>query len=78
MVEDATEVARRPRAHAYPLLMVRDRRRLIEKVGLLLSGLLFVAYAVWHHASIDAALAIVAGSVVAFGVYLIAPSRRRP
>ena len=76
MVEDATDVAPGPRSHAYPPLMVRDRRRLVERVGLLLSGLLFVAYAVRHHASIGGTLAIVAGSAVAFGVYLIAPSRR--
>ena len=71
------EVPPEPQVHTYPLLMVRDKRRLVEKVGLVLSGLLFVAYAVRHDASVDGILAIVAGSAVAFGVYLIAP-RRRP
>jgi hypothetical protein len=57
--------------------MAGGGRKLVGKVVVLgFSGLLLVAYTVRSHAPIEVALAIVAGSAVAFGLYLIAPSGR--
>lgn len=56
--------------------MTHGGRSLVGRLVLVLSGVVLLGYATWRHASFDVVVGVVAGSVVAFLIYLIGPTRR--